>query len=136
EHAPAGHGGRRREAGRRWLLAVLAICVVALGLRIGYVVGWKQVDEIGGDAYYYHRSAQLLAEGEGFVHPFAFDEGIRMPGADHPPAYTVVLALPSLLGFDTILSHQIFSSVLGVGTVALLAFTGRRMAGPRAGLLA
>lgn len=129
-------GSAHRSRYRRWLLAVLAICVVALGLRVGYVLGWKQVDEIGGDAYYYHRSAQLLADGEGFVHPYFFDQGVRAPGADHPPGYTVVLAVPSLLGFDTILSHQLTTCLIGTGAVALLAVAGRRMAGPRAGLVA
>ena len=121
---------------RKWWLALLVICLVALGVRFGYTLGWKQVDSIAGDAYYYHRGANLLADGHGFVHPYAFDKGVSIPGADHPPGYMIVLAVPSLVGFDTILSHQLVSCLLGVGTVALLGLAGRRIGGDRAGLLA
>src|SRR5262245_43243064 len=117
-----------------WVL--LAICVVALGVRVGYTLGWKQVDTIGGDAYYYHRAANLLADGKGFVHPYAYDQGISMPGADPPPGWIIVLALPSLLGFDTILSHQLVGCLLGTATVVLIGITGRRIAGDRVGLIA
>jgi hypothetical protein len=117
-------------------MALLAICVVALGVRVGYTLGWQQVDEIGGDPYYYHRGAILLVEGEGFVHPYAFDQGVVTPGADHPPGYILVLALPTILGFRTLLEHQLFTCLLGTGTVVLLALVGRRIAGRRAGLIA
>jgi len=135
EPADEGREGADRPNRTFWWV-LLAICVVALGVRVGYTVGWKQVDTIGGDAYYYHRGANLLAEGKGFVHPYAYDKGIHMPGADHPPGWIIVLALPSLLGFDTILSHQLVGCLLGTATVALLAITGRRIAGARAGLIA
>jgi 4-amino-4-deoxy-L-arabinose transferase-like glycosyltransferase len=132
----AGERERAGRPGRTFWWVLLAICVVALGVRVGYTVGWKQVDTIGGDAYYYHRGANLLADGKGFVHPYAYDKGVHIPGADHPPGYIIVLALPSLVGFDTILGHQLFSCLLGTGTVALLGITGRRIAGNRAGLIA
>jgi 4-amino-4-deoxy-L-arabinose transferase-like glycosyltransferase len=121
---------------RRWWLALLAVCVVALGVRVGYTLGWKQVDSIAGDAYYYHRGANLLADGHGFVHPYAWDKGISIPGADHPPGYILVLAVPSLVGLDTILAHQLVGSLLGTGTVLVLGLAGRRIAGDRAGLIA
>ena len=139
EVADEGRDEGREGAGRPsrafwWVL--LAICVVALGVRVGYTLGWKQVDTIGGDAYYYHRAANLLADGKGFVHPYAYDKGISMPGADHPPGWILVLALPSLLGFDTILSHQLVGCLLGTASIALLGITGRRIAGDRVGLIA
>ncbi len=123
-------------ASRTWWLALLAICVVALGVRVGYTYGWQHVDSFGGDAYYYHRGANLLADGKGFVHPYAYDKGVSIPGADHPPGYIVALALPSLVGLDTILAHQLFSCVLGTITVLLMGIAGRRIAGGRAGLIA
>jgi len=123
-------------AGRTWWLALLAICVVALGVRVGYTYGWQHVDSFGGDAYYYHRGANLLAEGKGFVHPYAYDKGVTIPGADHPPGYIIALALPSLVGLDTILAHQLYSCVLGAITVLLIGMAGRRIAGGRAGLIA
>jgi 4-amino-4-deoxy-L-arabinose transferase-like glycosyltransferase len=137
---PTGEPRSPREvlSDRRWLLVLLGICAVALGLRVGYVLGWQQIEEsdLGGDAYYYHSAANLLADGEGFVHPFFWDEGIRAPGADHPPAYQIVLAVPSLLGFDSVQDHQLVSCLLGAITVGLAGVAGRQIAGRRAGLIA
>jgi 4-amino-4-deoxy-L-arabinose transferase-like glycosyltransferase len=125
------------ERDRRWLLALLAICAVALGIRVGYVLGWRDVPTIGGDAAYYHEGANLLADGEGFVHPYLLKErGIRAPGADHPPGYIVVLAVPSLLGFDSIRAHMLTSCLIGVGTVAGVGLLGRKIAGSTVGLVA
>jgi len=131
-----GGGESRGRPSRTWWLVLLGICVVALGVRVGYTLGWQHVETIGGDAYYYHRGANLLADGKGFVHPYAYDKGVTIPGADHPPGYLVVLAAASLVGLDTILAHQIVTCLLGVATVALLGVTGRRIAGDRAGLIA
>ncbi|HKY67105.1 MAG TPA: glycosyltransferase family 39 protein [Acidimicrobiales bacterium] len=125
-----------RRPSRTWWLVLLAIVVVALGVRVGYTLGWKQVDTIAGDPYYYHRGANLLADGHGFVHPYAFDKGVTIPAADHPPGYILVLAAPSLVGLDTILAHQLVGSLLGAGTVLLLGLAGRRIAGDLAGLIA
>ncbi|HMG41463.1 MAG TPA: glycosyltransferase family 39 protein, partial [Acidimicrobiales bacterium] len=70
------------------------------------------------------------------VHPYAWRDGVRIAGADHPPAYIVVLALPSLLGFDGIRDHMLASCLIGTGTVALIGLLGRRIAGNVAGLVA
>jgi 4-amino-4-deoxy-L-arabinose transferase-like glycosyltransferase len=129
-------GERPDDRDRRWLVALLAICALGLVIRVGYVMGWRDVDTIDGDPRYYHEAANLLADGEGFVHPFAWDEGVRTPGADHPPGYVVVLAVPSLVGLDSIRAHQLASCLIGAGTVALVGLLGRRVAGRRAGLLA
>jgi 4-amino-4-deoxy-L-arabinose transferase-like glycosyltransferase len=137
---------------RLWWAALAVICLVGLGIRVGYVVSERDVDEVGdfsyelganqlgdgevGDDYYYHAAANLLADGQGFVHPFFWDDGIRAPGADHPPGYAVALAIPSLLGMDGVRAHQLTTVLIGVGTIALIALVARRLAGRRAGLLA
>lgn len=133
---PGVPGSQPDTRDRRWLFALLAICAVGLAIRVGYVMGWRDVDTIDGDPRYYHEGANLLADGEGFVHPFAWDEGVRAPGADHPPGYVVILAVPSLVGLDSIRAHQLTSCVIGAGTVALIGLLARRVAGLRAGLLA
>jgi hypothetical protein len=123
-------------ASGRWWLALGAICLVAFGIRVGYTFGWQHLDTVAGDAYYYHHGANLLAEGHGFVHPYAWDDGVSMPGADHPPGYILALAVPSLVGLTKIIDHQIFSCLIGTGTVLLVGMAGRRIAGGRAGLIA
>ena len=133
--APAPDRSAAARTDRRWVVALLAICAVGLAVRVGYTLS-HELDDLGGDAYYYHAAANLLADGEGFVHPFYWDEGIRAPGADHPPGYQVALALPSLFGFDSVRDHQLFSSFLGTVTVGLAGIAGRQVAGRRTGLIA
>jgi hypothetical protein len=88
--APADDGGQRDGDGeqtgerrgaatdRRWLLVLLGICALGLGLRVGYVVGWQQIDEgeLGGDAYYYHAAANLLGLSDGAGRPVG--PGLRL----------------------------------------------------------
>jgi 4-amino-4-deoxy-L-arabinose transferase-like glycosyltransferase len=117
----------RRE--QRWRWALLAVCLVALGVRLVYLFNWQAVEEIGGDAWYYHEAANLLADGEGFVHPYFMEEGVRAPGADHPPGYSIVLAAFSSVGIDTIRGHQVVTCLIGTGTVALMGLVGHRIGG-------
>jgi peptidoglycan/LPS O-acetylase OafA/YrhL len=92
---------------------------------------------IAGDPYYYHHGANLLADGEGFPHPFRLlEDHQRVAGADHPPGYIIVLAAASLVGLRSFLAHQLWSCVLGAAAVAMTGIAGRRVAGPRVGLLA
>src|SRR5206468_2626985 len=121
---------------RRWAYALLGICALALGIRMGYVLGWRDVPSVGGDAAYYHEGANHLANGHGFVQPDAWRDGASIPGADHPPGYVIVLAIPSLLGLDTIRAHMLTSCLIGTGTVALIGLLGRRIGGNKVGLLA
>jgi 4-amino-4-deoxy-L-arabinose transferase-like glycosyltransferase len=118
-----------------WHVWLAAIVAAGLAVRLGYVIGWSHPARESGDAVYYHVGANLLADGEGFIHPVAAAFTMRrMPGADHPPAYIVYLAAASLVGFRTFFAHQVWSCFLGAATVGLVGLTGRRIAGPRAGL--
>jgi 4-amino-4-deoxy-L-arabinose transferase-like glycosyltransferase len=122
----------RRLPWRVWLAAIVA---AGLAIRLGYVIGWSNPARESGDAVYYHVGANLLADGEGFIHPVAAAFTFRrVPGADHPPAYIVYLAGASLLGLRTFLAHQVWSCFLGAATVGLVGLAGRRIAGPRVGL--
>lgn len=91
----------------------------------------------GGDAFYFHHQANLLADGKGFVNPLLYLGGdISRAAADHPPLYSVYLAIWSLLGADSVLWHRIASAVLGTATVVLVTAAGRTLGGRRVGLLA
>jgi hypothetical protein len=121
---------------RRWAVALGAIAVVGLAVRVGYVLWFKNPIPVAGDPYYYHNSANLLVEGHGFVHPFLFlKRGQSVPGADHPPAYIVALAASSLVGLRSFLAHQLWSCVIGTATIAAMGLAGREIAGRRAGLI-
>jgi len=127
-------GGR---PSRRWLLALGVIMVLAFGVRLAYTQAHTQDIGVFSDPAYYHFGANLLAEGHGFVEPLEFITKHReTPGADHPPGYVVALALASSLGFKSLFAHQVWSGIIGTATVAMVAFAGRKLGGPRAGLMA
>ncbi len=121
----------------RWWLVLGSICAGALVLRVVYVFWLEHPTTIGGDAYDYHYGANLLVGGHGFIDPYAYGlVGQVHQTAQHPPLYLLALALPSAVGLDTFVDHQLWSCLIGTTTVAVVALVGRRLAGARAGLIA
>jgi peptidoglycan/LPS O-acetylase OafA/YrhL len=117
-----------------WLVAV---ALGGLAVRLIYLLVWRHPADVVGDPYYYHHGANLLADGEGFLHPYRFLlYGDRSPGADHPPGLTTILGAVSWLGFRSFFAHQIVGCVLGTLGVGAMGLAGRRIAGERVGLLA
>jgi len=122
---------------RKWAIWLAVIAAAGLALRIGYVLVTKNPRFLGGDDFYYHHGANLLADGRGFLDPIALlKEHRTTPGAKHPPGYIVALAIPSLFRLRSVLDHQIWSCIIGAGTVVLVGITGREIAGRRVGLIA
>jgi peptidoglycan/LPS O-acetylase OafA/YrhL/4-amino-4-deoxy-L-arabinose transferase-like glycosyltransferase len=115
---------------------LMALTAIGLAIRVVFVLGWRRFDAVGGDPYWYHQAANLLADGEGFVHVFRLEEGVRQPGADHPPAYVVWLALSSLVGLRSLLAHQLWTCVLGALAVPFCGLAGARLGGRRTALVA
>lgn len=122
-----------------WWRWVAGIAAAGLALRVTFVLGWHLHDgqHIGGDSYYYHYGANLLADGKGFIQPYDYRLNHRIvPAAEHPPLYIIYLAITSLLGMTSYLIHQLWSCLLGASTVVIVGLTARRVIGPRAGLIA
>jgi 4-amino-4-deoxy-L-arabinose transferase-like glycosyltransferase len=143
---------------RRFLWWLLLIVVLAGAVRFGYVFG-ERIDSgfeakekvVGGDAFVYHRTAQLLDD-EGWVSPQVHDLEDRVePTADHPPLYILYLAVPTLLGYQEhadfltaygFADHRLaaiqllMSALLGSASVLLVGLLGREVAGERTGLIA
>jgi peptidoglycan/LPS O-acetylase OafA/YrhL len=116
-----------------WLLAVTA---GGLAVRLIYLLVWRNPSEVVGDPYYYHHGANLLADGEGFLHPYRFLlYGDRSPGADHPPGLITILGGFSWLGFRSFFAHQVIGCALGALGVGAMGLAGRRIAGERVGLI-
>jgi 4-amino-4-deoxy-L-arabinose transferase-like glycosyltransferase len=115
---------------------LIAAAVVALGVRVAYILIFRHDVLPGGDSFTYHLGSRLLVEGHGFIEPQPFINGIVDQSASHPPLYLLYLAIPSSVGLDGPVSHMLWSSLLGVGTVVLVGLTGREVAGARAGLIA
>jgi 4-amino-4-deoxy-L-arabinose transferase-like glycosyltransferase len=127
-------GTPTKEASWWFRPALIAVVVGALALRIAYVLAYRRDFDPAGDAFFYHAAANLLAEGKGFISPFF--PGLHREAAEHPPLYTIFLAIPSVLGMKSVMAHLIWSCVLGSGTVALVGALGRAVAGARAGIIA
>src|SRR5437763_3302173 len=122
---------------RRWLGALGLIAMAGLALRVAYVLITKNPRHLGGDDFYYHHGANLLVDGRGFVDPIQLLQFHRLtPGATHPPGYIVALALPSLLRLRSVLDHQMWSCIIGAGTIVVVGMAGKEIAGPRVGLAA
>jgi 4-amino-4-deoxy-L-arabinose transferase-like glycosyltransferase len=89
-----------------------------------------------GDWHFYHRQANLIAQGLGFVDPFQLDLGNGGPSAGHPPLYPLALSVLSAVGADSTLWHRALGLPLGFVTIVLVGLLGRRVGGDRTGLVA
>lgn len=123
-------------AASRFRRRLVLIALGGLVLRIAYAL-WKGDQAIVGDEIFYKVQSQILAEGHGFLAPglYAF-AGRSVASAEHPPLYTIWLAVPHLLGEHGITALRLWSAVLGFATVGFAGLAGRELAGERTGLLA
>ena len=124
----------RPQSGRTFSWTLAGVAGLALGVRLVYIFGFRQQLHFGGDAFVYHAGANLLADGKGFIWPFAPERAI--PTSAHPPLYTLYLAVPSVFGFTSVLTHLIWSAVLGTATVVVVGLVGREVGGVRTGVIA
>lgn len=119
-------GGGPAVRGFRWWLGAIAALAFAIRLATLFTVADFTPD--GGDPYWYHTQANELVAGNGFVDPFILKtEGVRVPGAQHPPLYTMWLAVPSLVGLDSYDAHKVISCLAGVLAVAVIGLAARRL---------
>src|SRR3954452_19029079 len=106
--------------------------IAALGLFIRLLyTGLNRKYPVIGDALTFHVDAAHLADGEGFRRAYE-----HMPTAEHPPVHIIWLALIDLFGGHGTLAQKFVMCFVGTATVVALGFLGRRVAGPRAGLIA
>ena len=118
-------------------LLLTTLTLVTLVIRLYFTLVTRSDYRLGGDAYYYHWQANLLADGYGFVDPvraILFDT--RLPSAFHPPGYSAYLAAVSALGFPSVTAHRVASCLVGSLTVTFIGLTGRSLHSPRVGILA
>jgi Dolichyl-phosphate-mannose-protein mannosyltransferase len=127
---PLEMDGERRWWPGSFVVGLALIALAGFGIRLGYALagGGKGTSD---DGVYYHFAANVLSDGGGFVNPW---NGV--PTALHPPAWPALLALPSVLGFDTLLAHQVFACMVGAASVALVGVVGRVVADVRVGWIA
>ena len=122
---------------RRFWLALGAIVLVGLGLRTAYVLTVARYDQHFYDASFYSAEAQSVANGHGFVEPFArfTHPGEPAPeAADHPPLTVLVLVPGALIDGELFMRFEMV--VLGLGVVVAIGLLGRRLGGDAVGLTA
>lgn len=112
------------------------IAGLALIVRVLFVVLVARHYEGIGDFFFYHRNANALAEGLGFIDPFLSTPTDPYPSALHPPLWPFLLSGASKLGATSFLAHRLVGVIPGTVTVVLIGLLGRRVGGARAGLLA
>jgi 4-amino-4-deoxy-L-arabinose transferase-like glycosyltransferase len=122
---------------RNFLVALVAIAVVALVVRIAFVLVVDPKLPDPGDATAYHLLANNLADGRGYIRPFDLRLlHVARPTAEYPPLFPALLAVPSFLGAKSVDAQRVFLCFVGTGTVVLIGFLGRRVGGPIVGLVA
>ncbi len=128
---------------RRFLVRLTVITVIAAVGRVVYSVAVADPRVKGvklSDQVFYHLQARAVADGWGFVNPFAFyatgPAHRVIDTALHPPLYTTFLAIPARFGIDSMLSQRVMTSLLGAATVFLVGLLGRALGGNRLGLIA
>ena len=131
---PSLFGRTRLE--RRYRQGLWLVFFAGLSVRLAAAAG-KTHQSWQGDPLYYHALANLIASGRGFIDPFAWAYHHQaVPTAFHPPLYSLVLALPSVVGFRSFGAHQITSCLVGAAMIPLVAALTRSFAGRTAAVAA
>jgi 4-amino-4-deoxy-L-arabinose transferase-like glycosyltransferase len=113
---------------------VLLVGIAAFAVRLLYILVIAPAPVgVGGDAGFYHSAANLVAHGH-FYSREIFGHAYKT--AEHPPLFSLVLSVSSLLGGDTLLTHRIVGCLIGSCSVVLIGLLGRRVGGDRAGMVA
>lgn len=120
----------------RFAVQLALVTGLALAIRLGYLLTVPHTLRLG-DALVYHLEGNDLAAGHGFANPLQLRFLHRsVPTAEHPPLWPLVLAGVSLAGGRSVLAHQVAGCVIGAAAVAAIGLAGRRIAGPRVGIIA
>jgi 4-amino-4-deoxy-L-arabinose transferase-like glycosyltransferase len=122
---------------RPFATRLAAVAGVGLAIRLVYALAVMGGREPRGDGREFHLLANVLAQTGRYLQPFQYAYlHHTVPTTEKPPLYPTLLALPSWLGLDSYAAHRVVSCLLGAAAVVLIGLLGRRVGGPRVGLLA
>jgi 4-amino-4-deoxy-L-arabinose transferase-like glycosyltransferase len=117
----------------KWLAG---FAVVGFGVALAYALAVSPDEILAGDATQYHLLARGLANGDGYSTLSSVLQGDPQPTAQHPPLFPLVLAGLDLVGLDSLTAHRVVLCLSAAAGVVLIGLVGRRVAGPRSGLIA
>jgi 4-amino-4-deoxy-L-arabinose transferase-like glycosyltransferase len=114
-----------------------AVAGVGLAIRLVYSLAVMGDRDLTGDGNEFHFLANVLADTGRYLQPFQYI-GLHhsVPTAEKPPLYPALLAIPSALGLDGVQTQRVVSCLFGAAAVVLIGLLGRRVGGPRVGLVA
>lgn len=115
------------------------IALAGLVVRVAYALVFAdRTDPVpASDRYFFVEGARLLADGQGFLHPFVSAVGIQdAASAAHPPLWIFVLTPLAKLGLLTPMTARLAACVLGALAVLLIGLIARRVGGATAGVAA
>ncbi|HEY5076254.1 MAG TPA: hypothetical protein VIJ48_02005, partial [Acidimicrobiia bacterium] len=102
---------------QRFALALGGVALVALGIRIAFIIVVAPQVPALGDASAYHLLAGNLARAGTYFRPF--DDlllHLRRPTAEYPPLFPALLSLPARLGAHSVEQQRIFVAFVGTAT--------------------
>ena len=113
------------------------VAIVGLAIRIAYVLAFGARIHEGLDSLWYRLVAGSIVSGDGFIDPDkAYAHGVSVATAFRPPLYPLFLAgITKSIGNST-LTFQLAGCVMGVVTVVLVGYLGKRVGGSAVGLCA
>ena len=121
---------------RAFAVGLAVSTVLGFGVALAYALGVSPDEIVAGDATQYHLLARGIANGDGYSTLSSVLQGDPQPTAQHPPLFPLVLAGLDLVGLDSLTAHRVVLCLSAAAGVALIGLLGRRVAGPRAGLIA
>ncbi len=111
------------------------IVVIGVVVRVLFIAGWTWGAPLHGDPLFFQQSAAQIANGKGYVDQL-LGKGPFVPTAEHPPAFSFLLAGLDLAHVSSANAHRVALAIFsGLGVLAM-CLLGRRVAGPGVGLLA
>ncbi|MET0143690.1 MAG: glycosyltransferase family 39 protein [Ilumatobacteraceae bacterium] len=117
---------------RTFRICLAAITAIGAVWRLGYLFAVKISDPLLlNDSIYYSIQAGRNSEGDWFREALS-----PLPGAEHGPLTALYLTPWSLGAGDNVAWQRFATTLLGIATVAVIGLVGRRLAGPRVGLVA
>jgi 4-amino-4-deoxy-L-arabinose transferase-like glycosyltransferase len=121
----------------RFGVKLALVALIALAIRIAFIVIVAPKVPPLGDASAYHLLAENLAHGRGYIRPFDLQRlGLVHPTAEYPPLFPAVLSIAARLGVHSVDGQRVVCACIGAVTVAIVGLIGRHVATPTVGLVA
>jgi len=123
---------------RRFALALCAIVLAGVGVRLFYVQAIVHDGEYGLDSTWYFLQSGNIEDNAGYVDPASLiQDGVSVPTAAHPPAYPALLAVERVVtGADDMDTLRVIGALTGAVTIALTGLLGAAVGGRTVGLIA